>query len=162
MTNTLVLYYSATGTTRNMAHQLASQLNADIAEVHAAKPYTTADLNWHDPQSRTSIEQHQHDSRSAIVDDLPNLDSYDNIIIASPIWWGIPPRLIADLIDKLPLDNKTVAACATSGGSTFTRCQSFIERTIKENNYQNVTVKQGTVLSSANSINNWANSLNLQ
>lgn len=162
MANTLVLYYSATGTTKRMAQQLASQLNADIAEVHAAKPYTAADLNWHDPQSRTSIEQHQHDSRAAVADDLPNIDNYANIIIASPVWWAIPPRLIAGLIDKLPLSNKTVAACATSGGTGFSRCQSFIERTIKENNYQNVTVKQGAVLNSPSAISSWAAGLNLQ
>lgn len=157
MSNTLVLYYSATGTTEKMAQQLADQLNADIAEVHPAQPYTAADLNYNNANSRTSIEQHQHYFQVAVSDDLPNIDDYDNILIASPIWFGIPPRLIAGLIDKLPLNNKTVAGCATSGGSSFARCQSFIERTVLENNYQNVTIKSGAVLN----IDRWAAGLNL-
>lgn len=58
MAKTLVLYYSATNTTKNVAEQVALKLNADIAEIHPVKPYTAADLDWHDSTSRTSIEQH--------------------------------------------------------------------------------------------------------
>ena len=94
MPKTLVLYYSATDTTKNVAQVIANKLNADIAEIHAKQPYTSADLDWHDPQSRTSIEQHQHNSRVEINDDLSDISNYDNIIIGHPIWWGIPPCLI--------------------------------------------------------------------
>ena len=101
MTKTLVLYYSATNTTKNIAEQVAQKLNADLAEIHPVKPYTDADLNWHDENSRTTIEQHQHDSRVDIKDDLPDLSGYTNVIIGHPIWWGIPPRLISATIDHL-------------------------------------------------------------
>lgn len=60
MTKTLVLYFSATNTTKKMAEMVAKQLNADIAEIHPEQPYTSADLDWHDEQARTTIEQHQH------------------------------------------------------------------------------------------------------
>ena len=66
MPKTLVLYYSATDTTKNVAQIIANILNADISEIHAKQPYTSADLDWHDSQSRTSIEQHQHNSRRQI------------------------------------------------------------------------------------------------
>ena len=81
MAKTLVLYYSATNTTKNIAEQVAQKLNADIAEIHAAQPYTAADLNWHDSKSRTSIEQHQHDSRVAVMTFL----TFKTMIILSSV-----------------------------------------------------------------------------
>ncbi|MDF9445996.1 flavodoxin, partial [Limosilactobacillus mucosae] len=101
MSKSIVFYFSATNTTKQRAEKVAQKLGADLFEIHAAKPYSVADLDWHDPQSRTSIEQHQHASRVAIKDDLPDISSYDTVLIGFPIWWGIPPRLIADLIDHL-------------------------------------------------------------
>ena len=112
-----------------------------------SQPYTSADLDWHDPQSRTSIEQHQRNSRVEINDDLPNISNYDNVIIGHPIWWGIPPRLITTVIDKLDLNDKNLASFATSGGSGYERSQSNIERTLRENTY-NATINQGAVLNS--------------
>ncbi len=85
MAKTLVLYYSATNTTKKIAEQIAQKLNADIAEIHPAQPYTDADLNWHNDQSWTSIEQHEHNSRVDIKDDLPDISGYDNIVIGHPI-----------------------------------------------------------------------------
>ena len=159
MARTLVLYYSATNTTKSIAEQVAQQLNADIAEIHAAQPYTVADLNWHDSKSRTSIEQHQHDSRVAVKDDLPDIQNYDNIVIGHPIWWAIPPRMIADVIDKLDLNGKNLAMFATSGGSTYDRSQSFIERSVRENNYD-TQVNQGAILNSPRQIDAWIDCLN--
>lgn len=159
MAKTLVLYYSATNTTKNIAEQVAQKLNADIAEIHAAQPYTAADLNWHDSKSRTSIEQHQHDSRVAVKDDLPDIQDYDNIVIGHPIWWAIPPRMIADVIDKLDLNGKNLAMFATSGGSTYDRSQSFIERSVRENNYD-TQVNQGAILNSPRQIDAWIDCLN--
>lgn len=159
MAKTLVLYYSATNTTKNIAEQVAQKLNADIAEIHAAQPYTAADLNWHDSKSRTSIEQHQHDSRVAVKDDLSDIQDYDNIVIGHPIWWTIPPRMIADVIDKLDLNGKNLAMFATSGGSTYDRSQSFIERSVRENNYD-TQVNQGAILNSPRQIDAWIDRLN--
>ena len=107
MANTLVLYFSATGTTKKVAEKVAEKLNADIAEIHPVTPYTDEDLNWHDESTRATVEQKQeHDGRVPIKSDLPSLDSYDNVVIGHPIWWGIPPRLIAATIDALNLNGK--------------------------------------------------------
>ncbi len=132
MANTLVLYYSATNTTKLVAETVANKLNADIAEIHPAQSYTAADLNWHDENSRTTIEQHQHNSRVAIKDDLPDISNYRSIVIGHPIWWAIPPRIISTVIDHLDLNGKNLALFATSGGTNYDRAQSLIERTIKE------------------------------
>lgn len=161
MSNTLVLYFSATNTTKNIAQIIANELNADLFPIKAKEPYSAADLDWHDPKSRTSIEQHEHISRVAIVEDLPDISNYDNIIIGHPIWWGIPPRLIAQTIDDLPLSNKTLASFGTSGGSTYERSRSFMERTLNENNYQNITFLNSDVLNSSSQAKRWADSLKL-
>ncbi|MCH3922823.1 flavodoxin [Limosilactobacillus sp.] len=159
MAKTLVLYYSATNTTKKVAEQIAQRLNADIAEIHPAQPYTSADLNWHDSQSRTSIEQHTHDTRVAIKDDLSDISGYDNIVIGHPIWWAIPPRFITTVIDHLGLNGKKLALFATSGGTSYDRSQSNIERAVKENGYD-VEVGQGAVLNSPAAIDAWIKNLN--
>lgn len=161
MANTLVLYFSATGTTKKVADEIAKKLNADIAEIHPATPYTDEDLNWHDESTRATVEQKQkHDGRVSIKDDLPSLNNYDNVIIGHPIWWGIPPRLIATTIDHLNLNGKHLATFGTSSSTGYDRAQSNIERTIKENNYD-VQLAKGAVLNSQSAIDNWLSSLSL-
>lgn len=161
MTKTLVLYFSATNTTKKMAEMVAKQLNADIAEIHPEQPYTSADLDWHDEQARTTIEQHQHGQKVAIKDDLPDISLYQNIVIGHPIWWGIPPRLINSTIDHLDLNGKNLATFVTSGGSGYGRSQSYVERSIRENGYD-VKVNKGSVLNNARQASFWVASLDLQ
>jgi flavodoxin len=162
MAKTIVLYYSATGTTKKAAEEVAKQLNADIAEIHPVKPYTAADLNWHDETTRATVEQKQeHDGRVPIKDDLPDVAQYDNVIIGHPIWWGIPPRLIATTIDKLDLNGKVLATFGTSSSSSYDRSQSNVTRTVNENGYQ-LDLQQGDVLNSPAALNNWVKSLQLK
>ena len=132
---------------KKIAEKVAQKLDADIAEIHAAQPYTAADLDWHDSTSRTSIEQHDHNSRVAVKEDFPDISGYDNIVIGHPI-------------DKLDLNGKNLALFATSGGTNYDRSQSFIERAIKENNYD-TKVNRGAVLNNAGQIDSWVDNLSL-
>lgn len=162
MAKTIVLYYSATGTTKKAAEEVAKQLGADIAAIHPVKPYTATDLNWHDQSTRATVEQKQeHDGRVPIKDDLPDMAQYDNVIIGHPIWWGIPPRLIAATIDKLDINGKVLATFGTSSSSGYDRSQSNVARTVKENGYQ-LALQQGAVLNSPAALNNWVKSLQLK
>lgn len=162
MAKTIVLYYSATGTTKKAAEEVAKQLGADIAAIHPVKPYTATDLNWHDQSTRATVEQKQeHDGRVPIKDDLPDMAQYDNVIIGHPIWWGIPPRLIAATIDKLDLSGKVLATFGTSSSSGYDRSQSNVARTVKENGYQ-LALQQGAVLNSPAALNDWVKSLQLK
>lgn len=162
MAKTIVLYYSATGTTKKAAKEVAKQLGADIAAIHPVKPYTATDLNWHDQSTRATVEQKQeHDGRVPIKDDLPDMAQYDNVIIGHPIWWEIPPRLIAATIDKLDLNGKVLATFGTSSSSGYDRSQSNVARTVKENGYQ-LALQQGAVLNSPAALNNWVKSLQLK
>ncbi|HIX34930.1 MAG TPA: flavodoxin [Candidatus Limosilactobacillus merdigallinarum] len=159
MAKTLILYYSATGTTEKMAKEVAEKLGADIQAIHPVQPYSQADLNWHDKNSRTSIEQHQHDSRVEVKDDFPDLINYDNVIIAHPIWWGIPPRMISDVIDKLDLNGNNLTGFAISDGSDYSRCQSYLQRAVEQNHYD-VHLLEGTVLNSPAQADKWLAGLN--
>lgn len=169
MTKTLVLYFSVTGNTKIIAEKVAQKLNADIAEIHPAKPYTSDDINWQDPQSRSAIEQHDHDGRVAIKNDLPDLSNYDNVIIGHPLWWTIPPRVIASTIDHLDLNGKNFSSFATSGISDYEHSQSLVNRTIKENNYDvnvipgeafHIPMGKTTDNVSDDELDKWLNTLN--
>lgn len=159
MANTLVLYYSATQTTARLARVIAEELAADLALIHPVQPYTKADLDWHDPQSRTSLEQHTHNQRVAVTVDWPNPAEYTNIIIGHPIWWGIPPRLISTVIDQVDLNGKYFASFATSGGSGYDRCQTNLTRAIEANGYHLAALNPGRVLSSPTQARAWAKGL---
>ena len=162
MTKTLVLYFSATHTTQLVAERLAQKLGADLHDLHAAQPYTTADLNWHDPQSRTTIEQHEHGSRVAVDPaSLPDMSGYQTVLIGHPIWWGIPPRLIADALDHLDLNGKRVAGFATSGGSDYGRSQRNLARTLRENQ-STATLLPGAVVNNDRQLDQWLHNLKLQ
>lgn len=163
MSKTLLLYFSPQNHTKHYVDLVAQKLNADVHEIKAKIPYTAEDLNWTIPTTRATVEQKQmHDGRVDIVEDLPSIQDYDTIILAHPIWWGIPPRLIAKTIDELDLNGKTLAMFATSGGSSYDWSQSNIERTIKENRYQNINIKKGMVFNNDNQVDSWIEENNLK
>ena len=85
---TLVAYFSATGTTRQAAQQIAREQNATLWEIEAAEPYTAADLNWRNKQSRSSVEMKDPDARPTIKQ-CTDIQPYDTIYVGFPIWWGI-------------------------------------------------------------------------
>ena len=72
----LVAYFSATGTTAGVAQKLAKAINADLFEIKPEQPYTDADLNWHDKQSRSSVEMNNESSRPAIASKVENMSQY--------------------------------------------------------------------------------------
>lgn len=161
MAKTLVLYYSATQTTARMAQAIADALATDLAPIHPVEPYTAADLDWHDPHSRTSLEQHEHNQRVAVTVDWPDPAAYDNVILGHPIWWAIPPRLISAVIDHLDLNGKHFASFATSGGSGYDRCQVNLKRAIDANGYHLAVLNPGRVLSTPAQAQAWARGLTL-
>ena len=81
----LVVYFSATGTTRGVAQRLAGAIGADIFEIVPAQPYTDADLNWRNKQSRSSVEMADRKSRPAIAKAAPDLTAYKTVFVGFPI-----------------------------------------------------------------------------
>ena len=114
---TLVVYFSATGTTKGVAEQIASYTNADTYEITAAQPYSEDDLNWHDSNSRTTKEQNDKTVRPEIGSEKISLDGYDTVFIGFPIWWGEEPRIMDTFVESYDLSGKTMIPFCTSGGS---------------------------------------------
>lgn len=115
----LVAYFSATGTTKAVAERIAALTGGVLYEIKPETPYTDADLDWHDKNSRSSVEMADLSSRPAIIADLENADRYQTIYIGYPIWWYTAPTIVNTFIDTYQFDGKTVKPFATSGGSTI-------------------------------------------
>ena len=113
----LVAYFSATGTTKKVAQNLAKALNADIYEIKPAVAYTDADLNWHNSNSRSSVEMNDKSSRPEMVADNFSVKEYDTVFLGFPIWWGTAPHIVETFLEKQDFSNKTIILFATSGSS---------------------------------------------
>ena len=118
---TLVVVFSATGTTKGVAEKIAALENADLYEIKAAQEYTDADLNWHDSGSRTTLEQNDKSARPAIGSERISLEGYEKIYIGYPIWWGEEPRIMDTFAESCDFTGVTVIPFCTSGGSGIGR-----------------------------------------
>ncbi len=114
---TLVVYFSATGTTKAAAQRLAKEFNADLYEITPEVPYTAADLNWRDKNSRSTLEMKDKSSRPAIKGHCDNIADYDVVWIGFPIWWYTAPTIVNTFIEAHDLSGKTLNVFATSGSS---------------------------------------------
>ncbi|HIV85305.1 MAG TPA: NAD(P)H-dependent oxidoreductase [Candidatus Monoglobus merdigallinarum] len=117
MKNVLVAYFSCTGTTAKLAETLAAAVGADIYEIEPKVPYTSADLNWHDKNSRSSREMQDASSRPEIAGRVADMDKYDTVFVGFPIWWYVAPTIINTFLESYDFSGKTVIPFATSGGS---------------------------------------------
>ena len=124
--NVLVACFSATGNTWPLAQYAAEYLNADLFRIEAEVPYTDADLNYNDDSCRANQEMGDDSSRPALAATVENMEQYDTVILAFPIWWGQAPRIIETFIEAHDLSGKTVLPFCTSGGSGFGRTGAIL------------------------------------
>lgn len=117
MQKTLVAYFSAGGVTAKLAELLAETVGADIFRIEPAVPYTPADLDWMNKNSRSSIEMRDPSSRPAIARQRDNMDEYDAVFVGFPIWWYVAPTIINTFLESYDLTGKTIIPFATSGSS---------------------------------------------
>lgn len=120
-TNVLVVYFSATGTTKEVAEKIAGITNADIYEITPMQEYTSDDLNWHDESTRATREQNDSSARPEIANDTISLDGYDTVYIGYPIWWGEEPRIMDTFVESHAFDGMNVIPFCTSGSSGIGR-----------------------------------------
>lgn len=113
---TLVVYFSATGTTRSLAEYAAEILNADIYEIIAEDPYTEEDLAYY-TNGRADQEQNDISTRPAISGSVENMEQYDTIILGYPIWHGQAPRIISTFLESYNFAGKTILPFCTSHSS---------------------------------------------
>lgn len=116
---TLVAYFSATGTTARVAREIADVTGGELFRIEPQSPYTDADLNWNDKDSRSSVEMNDPQARPAMKPFTQNIADYDTIFIGYPIWWDLAPRIINTFIESYDLQGKTLIPFATSGSSSI-------------------------------------------
>lgn len=116
---TLVVYYSATGNTENVANYIAAATNGDLFKLEPAEPYSDADLNWTDDNSRVVREHDNPDERDValVKSTVENWDEYDTVFIGYPIWWGIAAWPVNGFIEANDFTGKTVIPFCTSSSS---------------------------------------------
>ncbi|MEE1295761.1 MAG: flavodoxin [Bifidobacterium sp.] len=115
--STLIVYFSATGTTRRVAEKLSAAIDAPAEEIKAEPPFTAADLDWNDPSSRCSKEHADRSMRPAIQQPAPDASGYDTVLLGYPLWWETAPREVRTWLESQDWSGKTIATFATSSMS---------------------------------------------
>ncbi len=137
MSKILVSYFSASGVTKSVAEKFARAVNADLFEIEPVEKYTKEDLDWTNKQSRSSIEMNDN-VRPDIVNRVMNLNDYDTVCIAFPIWWYKEPTIIDKFLEENDMTGKRLFVFVTSGSSR-------IDSTYKslKNNFPNLNFVSG-------------------
>ena len=137
MSKVLVSYFSASGVTKGVAEKVATAINGDLFEIEPVEQYTDSDLDWTNKQSRSSIEMNEN-IKPEILNKVLNLDEYDTVCIAFPIWWYKEPTIIDKFLEENDMSDKKIYVFVTSGGSGI----DSTYRSLK-NNFPNLNFVDG-------------------
>ena len=129
----LVAFFSASGVTKRVGHEIARISGGDFFEIVPAEKYTNADLNYMNSRSRSSVEMNDPSARPEIANKVSDMDSYDNVIIGFPIWWGVAPRIIETFLESYDFSGKTIIPFCTSGGSGVGRSDTALHKNVSGN-----------------------------
>ena len=153
---TAVLYFSATGTTAEIAKMIADETESDLFEIVPQIPYSSDDLNYNDDNCRANMEQNDDSARPEISNDLSVVESYDTVYLGYPVWWGTIPRIIQTFIENYDLSDATVYTFCTSGGSGIEKSISDLQTM-----YPDVNIVSGKRLNdaTADDIHSWIEEL---
>ena len=155
----LVVYYSATGSTKKVAEEIAKNLNADLFEIEPVDIYTSDDLDWTDKNSRVTKEHNDESLRDIKLENtkVSNWDNYDTVLIGYPIWWGIAAWPVDNFVKDNDFTGKTVIPFCTSASSGLGQSGKLLEKEAKGGNFQKgMRFSSGT---STSSIKKWTDSL---
>lgn len=158
---TLVVYYSATGSTRKVAEEIASELGADTFEITPVQTYTSDGLNWNNNNSRVSKEHNDESLRDVELTKVTpdNWESYDTVLIGYPIWWYIAAWPVNNFVKGNDFTGKTVIPFCTSASSGLGESGSLLQKMAGTGNW-----KEGQRFSSGASssdVSKWVKSLNI-
>ena len=159
--NVLVVYYSATGNTENVANYIAQATGGDVFEITPAEPYTSDDLNWSDENSRVTREHEDESLRDVelTTTQVENWDSYDTVFLGYPIWWGIAAWPVDGFVEANDFTGKTVIPFCTSSSSGLGESGELLAELAGTGDWQ-----EGQRFRSSTSqedVNQWVDSLGL-
>ena len=155
----LIVYFSATGTTKGVAEHIANGLNADIYEIVPEDSYTDADLDYNNNNRRATIEMSDPDVRPVISGSVENMEQYDIVFIGYPIWRGEAPRIISTFVESYDFSGKTIVPFCTSGGSGMGSSAANLEELT--NGAQWISGQRLSGSDSRDTVMEWVNGLGL-
>lgn len=153
----LVVVFSAIGTTKGVAEKIAAIEDADLYEIVPAEPYSDADLNWHDSESRTTIERNDDSIRPAIASEAIDLMGYERIYVGYPIWWGEEPRILDTFVESYDFGTITMIPFCTSASSGIGRSGKNLAENANGGSWLDGKRFSGSV--SERDLANWINGL---
>ena len=160
MSQKLIAYFSASGSTANLAKTLAAAADAELYEIRPAIPYERRDLNWMDKKSRSTLEMQDKSCRPALADvDAPLADA-DVIFFGFPIWWYREPSIVDSFLDAYDFSGKTIVPFFTSGGSDLGEGQERIEALAK--NAKVLSGRRFSARASERELKSWIAGLGLE
>ena len=113
----LVAVFSASGVTKRVGEEIARISGGDFFEIVPKEKYTSADLNYMNKSSRSSVEMADKSSRPAVASKVENMAQYNTVFVGFPIWWYIAPTIINTFLEQYDMTGKTIVPFFTSGGS---------------------------------------------
>jgi len=160
MSKKLVACFSASGVTAAIAKKLAEAAGADLYEIKPEVPYSNADLNWNNKQSRSSVEMNDRSFRPAIADKDADIAAYETVFVGFPIWWYVAPTIINTFLESYDFSGKTIVPFATSGGSGLGKTVEALRPSVSGT----AIWKEGKLLNGrqdSDTLKAWVDSLNL-
>ncbi len=157
MSKVLVAYFSASGVTAEKAKHIASAAGADMFEIKPAVPYTKEDLDWHNKESRSSVENSDKSFRPELAEKLTDISGYDTIFLGFPIWWYTAPRVVWSFLESCDFSGKTIILFATSDVTKFGRTAQDLKTCVSDS----TIIKEGKLLTNVQPlvIKRWVNEL---
>lgn len=157
MNKILIAYFSASGETAKLAKTLSAVTGGNLFEIRPETAYTSADLNWMDKKSRSTVEMQDKRSRPAIAAPCSNLADYDTIFVGFPIWWYVAPTIINTFLESGDFSGKKIVLFATSGGSGFGKTVANLKDSAPD-----ATIVEGKLLNGTQSVaglKSWVDSI---
>lgn len=157
----LVVYFSATGSTKRVAENIAGAVGADLFELTPAEPYTDEDLDWTVSGSRVNLEHDDESLRDITLTstEVPNWDSYETVFIGYPIWWGIAAWPVDSFVKANDFTGKTVIPFATSLSSRMGESGTLLAKLAGTGDWQEG--KRFSSGASAEDVQAWTDELSL-
>ena len=153
MSKKLVAYFSASGVTDDAAKKIAEATGAELYEIRPALPYTASDLDWRNPESRSSVEMKDKSSRPAIADKNTNVAESDVIFLGFPIWWYTAPTIINTFLEGYDFSGKKIILFATSGSTDFGSALADLSKSVSDT----AVITEGIVIHGKQDIEEWKN-----
>ena len=158
----LVVYYSATGSTKAVAETIANTAGADLFEITPVDPYTSDDLNWTNDNSRVSVEHNDESKRDVELTQVTpdNWDDYDTVFVGYPIWWGIAAWPVNNFVKGNDFSGKTVIPFCTSSSSGLGQSGDLLADMAGTGNWQDG--ERFSSGASSSKVESWVNGLDLK